>query len=49
MPNNVVGEGIPVSLSNGDNVTSGTFTLQFNPSLLSISGAVSKIAGAVSR
>jgi len=45
-PNNVTGNGIPVALSNGQNVTSGSFTLQYNPSLLNISGAVSKIAGA---
>jgi hypothetical protein len=44
--NNIPGSGIPVALSNGQNVTSGTFTLQYNPSLLQITGAVSKIAGA---
>ena len=44
--NNIPGSGIPVGLSNGQNVTSGTFTLQYNPSLLHITGAVSKIAGA---
>jgi len=45
-PNNVTDNGIPVALSNGQNVTSGSFTLQYNPALLTISGAVSKIAGA---
>jgi len=45
-PNNVTGNGIPVALSNGQNVTSGSFTLQYNPALLTITGAVSKIAGA---
>jgi len=44
--NNITGNGIPIALSSGLNVTSGTFTLQYNPSLLNISGAVSKIAGA---
>jgi hypothetical protein len=44
--NNIAGNGIPVALSSGLNVTSGTFTLQYNPALLSINGAVSKIAGA---
>jgi hypothetical protein len=43
--NNVPGNGIPVALSNGLNVTSGTFTLQYNPVLLNVTGAVSKIAG----
>jgi FG-GAP-like repeat/FG-GAP repeat len=44
--NNVPGTGIPIALSSGQNVTSGSFTLQYNPNLLTISGAVSKIAGA---
>jgi hypothetical protein len=44
--NNIPGDGIPIALSNGQGVTSGSFTLQFNPSLLTITGAVSKIAGA---
>jgi hypothetical protein len=43
---NVVTDGIPVVLSNAQNVTGGTFTLQYDPTLLHISGAVSKIAGA---
>jgi hypothetical protein len=43
--NNIPGNGIPIALSSGLNVTSGTFTLQYNPSLLTISGAVQKIAG----
>jgi hypothetical protein len=44
--NNIPGDGIPIALSNGMGVTSGSFTLQYNPSLLTISGAVSKVAGA---
>jgi endonuclease/exonuclease/phosphatase family metal-dependent hydrolase len=44
--NNVPGNGIPVALSSGLGVTSGAFTLQYNPSLLTISGGVSAIAGA---
>jgi hypothetical protein len=44
--NNIPGDGIPIALSSGLNVTSGSFTLQYNPSLLSITGAVSKVAGA---
>ena len=44
--NNIPGTGIPIALSSGQNVTSGSFTLQYNPSLLTISSAVSKIAGA---
>jgi hypothetical protein len=43
---NIPGDGIPVALSNGLGVTSGSFTLQYNPSLLTISGVVSKVAGA---
>jgi phospholipase/lecithinase/hemolysin len=46
LANNVPGNGIPVALSSGLNVTSGSFTLEYNPALLSISGAVSKISGA---
>jgi hypothetical protein len=44
--NNVVNDGIPVALSNPQNVTGGTFTLQYDPTLLHIIGTVSKIAGA---
>jgi len=44
--NDLTGNGIPVALSSGLNVTSGSFTLQYNPSLLTINGAVSKIPGA---
>jgi hypothetical protein len=44
--NNSPTDGLPIALSSGLGVTSGSFTLQYNPSLLSISGAVSKIAGA---
>jgi hypothetical protein len=44
--NSIVGDGIPISLSNGLGVTSGSFTLQYNPTMLSITGAVSKISGA---
>src|SRR5207249_1061427 len=44
--NNIPGNGIPIALSSGLNVTSGSFTLQYNPGLLNITGAVSKIAGA---
>ena len=44
--NNIPGSGIPIALSSGQSATSGSFTLQFNPSLLTITGAVSKIAGA---
>jgi len=38
--NNIAGNGIPVALSNGQNVTSGSFTLQYNPTLLNITGGV---------
>ncbi len=38
--------GIPINLSNGAGVTSGTFTLQYNSALLSISGATAAVAGA---
>jgi hypothetical protein len=44
--NNVPGNGLPIALSSGLGVTSGSFTLQYNPSLLTISGVVSKVAGA---
>jgi hypothetical protein len=44
--NNIASNGIPVALSNGLNVTSGSFTLQYDPTLLHISGVVSKIPGA---
>ena len=44
--NNIPGSGIPIALSSGQGVTSGSFTLQYNPALLNISGVVSKIAGA---
>jgi hypothetical protein len=44
--NNVPGNGIPIELSSGLGVTSGSFTLQYNPALLTISGVVSKVAGA---
>ena len=46
VPNNIPGSGIPIALSSGLHVTSGIFTLQYNPALLAISGAISKIAGA---
>jgi hypothetical protein len=49
--NNIPGSGIPIALSSGLNATSGTFTLQYNPTLLSITGvapstALSAISGA---
>jgi hypothetical protein len=44
--NNIPGDGIPIGLSSGLNVTSGSFTLQYNPNLLAITGVVSKVAGA---
>ncbi len=37
LPNSQTG-GIPINLSNGGGVTSGKFTIQYNPALLSISG-----------
>jgi hypothetical protein len=46
VPNNIPDSGIPIALSSGRGVTSGSFTLQYNPSLLAISGAATKIAGA---
>ena len=39
LPNSAAG-GIPLNLSNGSGVTSGTFTLTYNSALLSITGAV---------
>jgi hypothetical protein len=44
--NNIPGDGIPIALSNGLGVTSGSFTLEYNPSLLNITGAVSRVVGA---
>jgi hypothetical protein len=44
--NNIPGSGFPIALSGGLGVTSGSFTLRYNPSLLSITGAVSKRSGA---
>jgi hypothetical protein len=44
--NNIPGNGIPIALSSGLGVTSGSFTLQYNPNLLTIDGAVSKIVSA---
>jgi FG-GAP-like repeat len=44
--NNIPGDGIPIALSSGLNVTSGSFMLQYNPSLLTILGVVPKVAGA---
>ena len=41
--NNIPGNGIPIALSSGQNVLSGSFTLQYNPSLLTITGVVSKL------
>jgi hypothetical protein len=41
--NNIPGYGIPIALNSGLNVTSGSFTLQYNPSLLNITGVVSKV------
>jgi hypothetical protein len=38
--NNIPGNGIPIALSSGQGVTSGSFTLQYNPTLLNITGAV---------
>jgi hypothetical protein len=43
--NNIAGSGIPINIANAANVTSGSFTLQYNPSLLTITGASAKIAG----
>jgi Bacterial Ig-like domain (group 3) len=43
--NNIPGNGIPIAISSGLNVTSGSFTLQYNPSLLTVSNAlVSKVS-----
>jgi PKD repeat protein len=49
--NNIANSGIPIALSSGQNVVSGTFTLQYNPSYLTITGvapnaAISAIQGA---
>jgi hypothetical protein len=44
--NDMPGNGIPIEISSGLGVTSASLILQYNPSLLTISGAVSKIAGA---
>src|SRR5208282_779155 len=44
--NNIPGSGIPIALSSGLGVTSGIFTLEYNPALLTINGVASKIAGA---
>jgi hypothetical protein len=44
--NNIPGNGIPIALGSGLGVTSGSFTLQYNPSLLTINGVVSTVAGA---
>ena len=49
--NNIPGSGIPIALTSALGVTSGTFTLQFNPTLLNItavapSAALANIAGA---
>jgi hypothetical protein len=49
--NNIAGNGIPIALSSGQGVTSGSFTLHYNPNLLSIEGvtqsaALSRTAGA---
>jgi hypothetical protein len=38
VPNNAVGNGIPVALSNGVGVTDATFVLQYNANLLNITG-----------
>src|SRR5262249_39063945 len=42
--NNIPDSGIPVALSNGQGVTAGTFTLQYNPNLLTITGVVPSAA-----
>jgi phospholipase/lecithinase/hemolysin len=44
--NNLPGSGIPIGLSSGLGVTSGSFTLQYNPSLLMIIGTTAKAPGA---
>jgi hypothetical protein len=44
--NAVAGNGIPIALSSGLGVTSGSFALDYNPSMLNITGAVSQINGA---
>jgi hypothetical protein len=45
--NNMPDCSIPVALSNGQGATSGSFTLEYNPALLTISGATTDIAGAI--
>jgi hypothetical protein len=42
--NNLPGSGIPIALSSGLNVTSGGFTLQYNPSFLNITGVTASAA-----
>jgi hypothetical protein len=42
--NNIPGSGIPIALSSGLNVTSGSFTLQYNPALLNVTGVVPSAA-----
>ena len=42
--NNIAGNGIPIGLSSGQGVTSGSFTLQYSPNLLSIKGVVPSAA-----
>jgi hypothetical protein len=49
--NNIPGSGIPIALTSALGVTSGLFTLQYNPTLLNITGvapsaALANIAGA---
>ena len=49
--NNIPTVGIPIALSSGKGVTSGNFTLQYNPNLLNITGvtpsaAIANITGA---
>jgi hypothetical protein len=51
LPNTFPGSGIPIALSNGQNVTSGMFTLEYNSNVLQIasvvpSPAISSIPGA---
>ncbi len=45
LPNNST-NGIPIALSNGAGVTSGTLTLQYNASLLNVTGATTTLSGA---
>ena len=44
--NNVPTDGIPITISDGYGVTSGSFILDYNPSLLTISGGFTTISGA---